>query len=104
PNIAEHVAVHQSAAKVHIDDSGKAQIIGYAVLRKGHLVSQIELRDFLRRKLPHYMVPASLVFVDHIPLTVNGKVDRPALPSPTRYLQGQRTSIHPSNATEAWLL
>lgn len=40
------------------------------------------VRAFLRRKLPDYMVPASIVFLDALPLSSNGKVDREALPRP----------------------
>uniref|UniRef100_UPI0011A90A82 AMP-binding enzyme n=1 Tax=Paenibacillus xylanexedens TaxID=528191 RepID=UPI0011A90A82 len=41
-----------------------------------------ELRAYLKRSLPEYMVPSYLVEVEQIPLTANGKVDRNALPEP----------------------
>ena len=45
-------------------------------------VSDVELRDYLIQKLPGYMVPPSYIFLDSLPLSANGKVDRKTLPLP----------------------
>jgi hypothetical protein len=58
-----------------------------------------ELQDFIREKLPPYMVPAQVVLLDSLPLTPNGKIDRGALPAheEIRQLPGY---VAPRNNTE----
>ena len=48
------------------------------------LPTTTDLRNFLKEKLPEYMVPAVFVLLDALPLMPNGKIDRRALPSPDR--------------------
>ena len=60
---------------------GDERLTAHAVSRNG-AASLSELREFLRVKLPDYMVPAAFVPLQALPLTPNGKVDRKALPKP----------------------
>ncbi len=62
---------------------GNVQLIGYVVLRPGKAYKAEQLRHDLRNNLPGYMIPAHVVFLDRLPLTANGKVDRQALPKPS---------------------
>jgi amino acid adenylation domain-containing protein len=67
------------------DAPGEARLIAYAVPRRGLPASgpwAAELRGFLRRLLPAYMVPSDFVVLDALPFTATGKVDRGALPAP----------------------
>ncbi len=57
-----------------------ARIIAYFVSQENNIVT--DLRDFLKAKLPDYMLPAVLLPIETIPLTSHGKVDTKALPAP----------------------
>jgi amino acid adenylation domain-containing protein/non-ribosomal peptide synthase protein (TIGR01720 family) len=65
-----------------VADAGDAQQRLAAYVVPSRQTSIEELREHLARKLPDYMIPAFFVLLDDLPLTVNGKVNRHALPSP----------------------
>ncbi len=65
------------------EDQGEdKRLVAYVVRREGEKVSASDLRVSLIRSLPEYMVPSAFVFLDCLPLTANGKVNRAALPPP----------------------
>ena len=74
--------VRHSAVIAREQDGGEKRLIAYVVLSPESNVSAPRLRDELLQRLPDYMVPATFVALDAIPLTANGKVDRRALPEP----------------------
>jgi amino acid adenylation domain-containing protein len=82
--LASHPAVQSCAVLAREDVPGNKQLVGYAVARRETARPSTEdARAFLARRLPDYMVPAHLIFLDSLPLTQNGKVDRGALPAPS---------------------
>ncbi len=99
--VSAHRAVHQCVA-VAQDELGTKQLACYVIPRDAQTVAPNELRDFLRRKLPAYMVPAHFVFLDSFPLAPNGKVDRRALPVPHKSVSRQEF-VSPRNAIESKL-
>lgn len=76
PGIVEAVAV------VREDRPGDPRIAAYVVPEKGVALDELELRAWLRQRLPDYMMPANLVALDELPLNLNRKIDRAALPVP----------------------
>ena len=75
-----HPAV--SEAVVLSAESHTAYLVAYLLPNQGSPLSVDELRNFLKAKLPNYMIPAVFVILDSLPLTPTGKVDRKALPAP----------------------
>jgi amino acid adenylation domain-containing protein len=76
--LAEHPDVTKAVAVTPQEATRERRLVGYVVARKGAVPANI--LEFVRRRLPSYMVPSALVFLDALPLTPNGKVDRRALP------------------------
>jgi amino acid adenylation domain-containing protein len=69
-------------AVVVMREEREKQLVAYVVLAGESSYTTAELRDYLKQKLPAYMVPADYVVLDSIPVTPNGKVDRLALRAP----------------------
>jgi amino acid adenylation domain-containing protein len=78
--LGQHPAVREAAVLVREERGGK-RLAAY-VVAAGEAPSLEKLREFLKYRLPEYMVPGAFVFLPALPLTPNGKVDRRALPAP----------------------
>jgi amino acid adenylation domain-containing protein len=77
-----HGSVREALVIVQEEGAGNRRLIAYVVPAEGQAVEPREMQDFVRQKLPEYMVPAAVVLLQALPLTANGKVDRAALPRP----------------------
>jgi amino acid adenylation domain-containing protein/non-ribosomal peptide synthase protein (TIGR01720 family) len=81
--LAEHPAVRENVVMAREDLPGERRLVSYLVAEPP-APSIGDLRSFLEKRLPKYMVPSVFVFLEALPLTPNGKVDRRALPVPDR--------------------
>ncbi len=81
-NLAEFPGLRDVIVLAREDTPGQKRLVAYVRAAAGTEVRLSELREFLRDRLPEYMIPAAFVVLDEFPLTPNGKVDRKALPAP----------------------
>jgi amino acid adenylation domain-containing protein/thioester reductase-like protein len=83
--LAGHPSVKQAVVAAWKERSSEASLIAYVVPAVPENEAEyVHLRDYLRTKLPEYMVPSIFVNLESLPLTPNGKVDRKALPAPSQ--------------------
>jgi surfactin family lipopeptide synthetase A len=80
--LKQHSDVKNTVVLAREDRPGDKRLVAYVVQKQGTVLTIHELHNFLKEKLPNYMVPSNFVFLDALPLTPNGKVDRNALPVP----------------------
>jgi len=80
--LREYPEVAQAVVIAREGKSGEKQLLGYVVPPAEVTIDPVFLRHGLARILPDYMVPAAIVELDKVPLTVNGKLDVKALPNP----------------------
>jgi amino acid adenylation domain-containing protein/non-ribosomal peptide synthase protein (TIGR01720 family) len=79
--LCQHSSIREAAVIARADGPGEKRLVAYAV-PAGPAPAISALREHLKKKMPEYMVPAAFVFMDRLPLTGNGKLDRNALPAP----------------------
>src|ERR1700678_4223251 len=101
--LVSHPLVSRAAVMVREDNPGDPRLTAYVVPVEegdgGGLPGSV--RDFLVARLPEYMVPAAIVVLETLPLTVNGKLDRAALPVPD--YAGLASDAGPRDGREALL-
>ncbi|MDY7014674.1 MAG: non-ribosomal peptide synthetase, partial [Cyanobacteriota bacterium] len=82
--LASFPGAREVAAAIREFDGGERRLIAYLVPQSPAAAATAELQAFLRHRLPDYLLPSAIVWLDALPLTPSGKLDRRSLPSPSR--------------------
>lgn len=96
--LREHPQVAEAVVAGKQDQEGHQKLVAYVVPR-AEKVDAVTLRRFLSQSLPGYMIPATYMMLDRLPVNINGKLDRQALPDP-KPVESQNTYVAPRSPTE----
>lgn len=100
-SLCQHPAVREAVVLAQKITAGNKSLVAYVVSKQEPLPTADELRNYLREKLPEYMVPAAFVVLTELPLLPNGKLNRRALPRPKKLLsQPEAVYIPPESDLE----
>ncbi len=100
--LSSHEQIQQAVVIAREDIPGNKRLVAYLVTNNVSLTSN-QVRELLKQKLPEYMIPNAFVFLDSIPLTPNGKIDRKALPAANREITVEQGHIAPRTTIEIQL-
>ncbi len=100
--LLNHEDIKEVVVAVGNDQNGDNYLCAYLVTNQKTAFDIVELREYLSRRLPDYMIPSYFVEMEKIPLTPNGKIDRKALPAPK--VKRESEYIAPRNSIEKKLV
>ncbi len=100
--LLSHLEIKEAVVITRDDNGGNKYLCAFIVGERDFTVS--ELREYLSKDLPDYMIPSYFIKLDRLPLTPNGKIDRKALPEPDGRISVGPTYEAPTNETEERLV
>jgi amino acid adenylation domain-containing protein len=99
--LAKHPGIKGCVVTAREDRPGEKMLVAYFEVQGNEAPETSELREYLKKELPEYMVPAAFVCMDRLPLSPNGKVDTKALPAPEqRSSEGKEAFFAPRDSVE----
>lgn len=100
--LQKHPQIRDAVVDVYEPIPNEKRLVAYLVVQ-GVAPSSLELKEFLKPKLPEFMLPSTYLFLDAMPMTPNGKLDRKGLPDP-KTIQSFKEHNIPHNEIEVELL
>ncbi|MEO6035428.1 MAG: alpha/beta fold hydrolase, partial [Verrucomicrobiota bacterium] len=101
--LARHPLLRQATLLLHLNSQNEKSLVAYVSVKPHADGAIAELKQYLKQKLPSYMVPSAIVVMEELPLTPNGKVDKKSLPAPDAAQHSTENYVPPRNATETRL-
>ena len=98
--LCRHRSIREAVVLACEDGAGDRRLVAYVVTAPEVSLAVPEVRRFLKETLPDYMVPGAFVFLDVLPLTKHGKVDRRALPAPPAERSEAKAVVAPRDSLE----
>ena len=98
--LREHPRVQEAVVIARQTPGGDPRLVGYVVPETKDAVDAASLRAYLKERLPDYMVPATFVMLEAMPLTPNGKIDRKRLPAPESVKKERPEFVQPGSGIE----
>jgi amino acid adenylation domain-containing protein/FkbM family methyltransferase len=103
--LSQHAEIRNAVVIVREEKEEDKRLVAYIVSEEQEKLSAEELKEYLKQKLPGYMIPSAIMMIDEIPLTANGKIDRRALPAPEQTtLENSQRYVGPRNLLEYQLI
>lgn len=101
--LARRLAGVETSHSINSESPETKRLVAYVVPEHKADITTAAMRDFLKEKLPDYMVPSAFVIMENLPLTSNGKLDRKALPEPEGAQSSEKEYEAPRTVEEAML-
>ncbi len=102
-HLSQHAQIKECVVTTE-ERAGQKRLVAYLVHTDNIVINNSDLQDFLKAKLPEYMVPDTYILLNNLPLTANGKLNYAALPKAEASEAQEREFLEPENETEEVLL
>ncbi|HEX8186161.1 MAG TPA: amino acid adenylation domain-containing protein, partial [Blastocatellia bacterium] len=109
--LMQHEAVQRAVLIARDDGQGGKRLLGYVVPKRDasdsgidHQKLAFQLREFLKERLPDYMIPSAIVVLEAMPLSAQGKIDLRSLPGPTTEVSPREGVKSPRTLLQAQLI